>query len=196
MLRSTELSSRTQGLNIYPSSPGSSLSNNSTINMAISFFFFPVKTLIIFDQIMRGFIHLHWRGKTVHWCFSRFLLQFTQITESDSSHIWPPTEGSYENIPFNLRTHGGCVSWSLLPACSSHRRKVTKEGKFVQIWEQPAQKWKGHVQMEWQGLPSGGTTLDGQSTAKNIQVMLRDTVTWQETWNPAAVCHSKSDLGT
>lgn len=35
------------------------------------------------------------------------------------------------------------------------------------------------MQMEWQGLSSGGTTLDGQSTAKNIQVGLRDTVTWE-----------------
>lgn len=60
----------------------------------MAIYFFSVKTLIIFDQITSGFIHLHWRDKTVHWCFSRFLFQFTQITRSDSSNTRPPLKGA------------------------------------------------------------------------------------------------------
>lgn len=40
---------------------------------------------------------------------------------------------------------------------------------------------RGPMQMEGQDLPSGWTPLAGQSTAKNIQVGLMDTETWEGT---------------
>lgn len=60
---------------------------------------------------------------------------------------------------------------------------------------------RGPMQTEQQGLSSGGTTLHGQSTAKNIQMGLRDTEEEKlgreqgEHVSPAAVYHNKSGLG-
>lgn len=187
MLRSIVLSSSTYGLNIYSFSPRSSLSNNPTIQQLIYHFFFSVKTLIIFNQTT-GFIHLHWKGKTGHWCFSRFLLQFTKITRSNSSYTWPPLKGAMKISHSVL----GPVEILWVDLC--FLLSLSTEGKWPKkanlSWFESSQRTsgRGSVQMEWQGLPSEGTTLDGQSTAKNIQVGLRDTVAWQGTRRAHSPC--------
>lgn len=90
-----------------------------------------------------------------------------------------PTKGSYENIPFSLnRNHGVFVSWSLLSAFSIHspnRRKTTKEGKLVMMWGQRAYQQKGSYADRMARTIHRGNH-DGQSTAKHMQVGLRDTV--------------------
>lgn len=159
-----------------------------TMQQLTYLFFFSVKTLIIFNQTTTGFIHLHWRGKTGYWCFSRFLLQFTKITRSNSSHTLPPLKGAMKISHSAL----GPVEFLWVDLC--FLLSLSTEGKWPKkanlSWFESSQHTSGRspVQMEWQGLPSDWTTLDGQSTAKDIQVGLRDTVAWQGTRRAYSPC--------